>query len=335
MLTLQVANSPDHYVKLGLQPVTIGSDKSNSLILDVPQVSDFHAEILSDDAGLYIVDLLSGAGTYVNEHRVLGQHRLHAWDVIRVGNIHLEIRDPNTSKPGTWVLRTVSDLLSNQFHSLGAKTVVGRDPDCDLTIDWHLLSRRHAEIYVMQDHLKIVDLDSSNGTWINGKRVKEGTAFSGDELRFDEKCFVVVGPSNIQSTVIPEEDKTQVRESPVSQIMLDNTLQTGSGNASLVCLGKRGKQRIPVLKNEFSLGRSAENDLVIDDLNVSKKHALILFSRNQWILKDTNSRNGVSLNGKQITEAILNHGDQIALGGSDFVFEQILPLPEEDDTLFF
>lgn len=211
MLKLQLFEDPGHYVKLTTLPVTIGRDGSNDLILADPRVSDFHAEINGDPEGLYIVDLLSASGTLVNEHRVVDRTKLKAWDIIRVGTIDLEINDPNTCRPDSWVLRTESDLLSSQFYTLQKKTVVGRDPECDLTIDWHLLSRQHAELLIEQEHLRVVDLGSRNGTYLNGERIEDALAFPGDELRFDEQRFIVVGPSRGAVDDDSDEDRTQLR----------------------------------------------------------------------------------------------------------------------------
>lgn len=212
MLKLQLLEDPNFYVKLTSLPVTLGRDESNDLVLDASRVSDFHAEIDENDGGLFIVDLLSSGGTFVNEHRVVDRYKLKPWDLIRVGTVELEINDPNTCRPDSWALRTESDLLSSQFYTLKDKTIVGRDPECDLTIDWYLLSRRHAELTIEDDHLLIKDLDSRNGTYLNGEKVEEGTAFPGDELRFDEQRFVVVGPSGREVEEESDDEQTLLRE---------------------------------------------------------------------------------------------------------------------------
>ncbi len=57
---------------------------------------------------------------------------------------------------------------------------VGRLPDCDLTIDDALSSRRHCEIRPEPDGYRLVDLDSLNGTTVNGTKVKEHVLVDGD-----------------------------------------------------------------------------------------------------------------------------------------------------------
>lgn len=63
---------------------------------------------------------------------------------------------------------------------------IGRTPGCDLVIDDPLVSRRHAVIEQADGALRIDDLDSHNGTFVNGKRVRHCVLAHGDELRIAE-----------------------------------------------------------------------------------------------------------------------------------------------------
>jgi pSer/pThr/pTyr-binding forkhead associated (FHA) protein len=216
MLKLQFRDQPGKIVKLSQAAITLGRDESNDVVIDAPSVSDFHAEITADAQHISIVDLLSASGTFVNEHRINGRCELKAWDIIRLGTVELEVIDPGERRPEDWALSIESDLLAGQFFPLGEKTVVGRDPTCDLTIDSRLLSRRHAELTIEVDHLRVVDLGSANGTFINGEKIEEGIARPGDELRFDQERFVVLGPSIAASPGEGAEDRTVLRQ-PVSE----------------------------------------------------------------------------------------------------------------------
>ena len=70
-------------------------------------------------------------------------------------------------------------------------TVIGRREDCDLRIPLPMVSRRHCELHVNQDSLKLRDLESRGGTFVNGKRVEgETTVRAGDYLRIGPLVFV-------------------------------------------------------------------------------------------------------------------------------------------------
>jgi hypothetical protein len=62
--------------------------------------------------------------------------------------------------------------------------VIGRSPECEITIVDSNVSRRHAEIQPRGDGFVVVDLGSTNGTRVNGVRVSERELQDGDELAF-------------------------------------------------------------------------------------------------------------------------------------------------------
>ncbi len=77
-----------------------------------------------------------------------------------------------------------------------------------------------------------------------------------------------------------------------------------------------------LLDKIVSLGRSADNDIPLDDQFCSKKHALILPEGTDFLIQDNNSKNGVFLNGKRISKkSILKKGDEILLGSTRIVFD--------------
>jgi pSer/pThr/pTyr-binding forkhead associated (FHA) protein len=82
--------------------------------------------------------------------------------------------------------------------------VLGRSNECDIVLSVTHLSRKHAELSVIGNKLVVKDLESANGTFVNGKRIKEETLQKGDELRLDTLSFTVIGQAD-------ELDKTSVR----------------------------------------------------------------------------------------------------------------------------
>src|SRR5262245_9931725 len=69
--------------------------------------------------------------------------------------------------------------------------LIGRHPECDIQIESRKLSRRHCCIPLVDDHLVVRDLGSTNGVRINGVRVLEGRLNPGDELTIGNNRFQV------------------------------------------------------------------------------------------------------------------------------------------------
>lgn len=73
----------------------------------------------------------------------------------------------------------------------GARLVMGRRPDCDVRIPTLDVSRQHCELHLTTDRVKVKDLNSSNGTFVNGKRVAESELNPGDRLQIGPVSFTV------------------------------------------------------------------------------------------------------------------------------------------------
>ena len=69
--------------------------------------------------------------------------------------------------------------------------------------------------------------------------------------------------------------------------------------------------RIFDLRDQSSLGRHPNCDVVLDSPAVSRRHALIVRSKKGWLLQDLGSRNGTFVNDKRVQRAYLAPGDQI------------------------
>ena len=84
-----------------------------------------------------------------------------------------------------------------------------------------------------------------------------------------------------------------------------------------------GRRIVPVSKSQFEIGRRETNDLRLAGSEVSRDHAEIAVDNNRFVLRDRNSRYGTYVNGEQVTERALAHGDRIRLGrtgGAEMVF---------------
>jgi pSer/pThr/pTyr-binding forkhead associated (FHA) protein len=65
----------------------------------------------------------------------------------------------------------------------GTVKTVGRAPRADLILDVALVSRLHCRLTAGDDQLEVVDLESTNGTFVNDRRVEQATLATGDRLR--------------------------------------------------------------------------------------------------------------------------------------------------------
>ncbi len=83
------------------------------------------------------------------------------------------------------------DLNQRVIPITKARTIIGRQTDCNIRIPSGDISRQHCEIVVQGDSVQIKDLGSSNGTYVNRKKVSQAALAAGDLISVGACVFVV------------------------------------------------------------------------------------------------------------------------------------------------
>jgi pSer/pThr/pTyr-binding forkhead associated (FHA) protein len=91
-----------------------------------------------------------------------------------------DLPQPRALPRGWWRRRRVVGLLEG---AAGGRLVLGRSSGCQLVFADDTVSRRHAELRYDEGRWMLRDLGSSNGTWVNGRRVMEAEVAPGDEVQ--------------------------------------------------------------------------------------------------------------------------------------------------------
>lgn len=108
--------------------------------------------------------------------------------------------------PERLALSWLFPLGSARLHALTARCVIGRADDCDVRLVGRAVSRHHAEISRQAATLRLVDLRSTNGVFLNGISVTDSPVAAGDLLRVGNwvGCFVPDQPGTEQPGLIRE-----------------------------------------------------------------------------------------------------------------------------------
>ncbi|MES2917503.1 MAG: FHA domain-containing protein [Pseudomonadota bacterium] len=226
MLKLQFLDNRQPAMWLVDPRISIGRDKSNSLVINDEGISVFHAEIRQEDGKVFIWDSGSVNGTFVNGEKISGKKEVKAGDVIRFHLIDVQLTDPSKGpapalpaavkreieKPTLpqWQVKALTGTISGKMFLVDGTKIIGRDPGCDIIITGSHVSRRHAELSIRGGKLWVKDLGSSNGTFVNGKRNDEVQLKNGDEVKFDAMTFKAVGPADAEES-FEEAEMTQFR----------------------------------------------------------------------------------------------------------------------------
>ncbi|PCJ45488.1 MAG: FHA domain-containing protein [Moraxellaceae bacterium] len=217
MLKLEFKDRRQPGVWLVESVFSVGSGSKNNLVIDDDSVAESHAEILLDDGRLYLRDLGSFKGTSVAGQEVTDNFQLRSGDVISLGRVELEISDPKTRPvagghakiKSDWSLMPIGGSIQSRSIMIHGSMTIGRSVKCDIVVDGEYMSRRHAELSFKEGGLRIVDLGSSNGTCVNGRKVNECQLKPGDKISFDKTVFLVAGPvgTNIPDAFDDEDEE--------------------------------------------------------------------------------------------------------------------------------
>jgi len=182
---------------------------------------------------------------------------------------------------------------------------IGRSRENDVVIEALSVSRNHARIRREDDGYTLTDLQSANGTYLNGQKISTAQLRSGDKI--------AIGKSTLQFSerALSETQKAMdAFESPRTVIV-----RTAPVGELVVLQGRQHGQRFEIDRNETLIGRGDNCPVRLLDWFVSKRHAIIQRDGDSFHIRDFGKITGVQVNGSNIREShLLRDGDEIKVG---------------------
>ena len=229
---------------------------------------------------------------------------------------------------------TTSETVRLEFKDGGRPAFVlnkpsvwlGRDPSCDVTFEANsaTVSRRHAEIRRDGEELVIADNNSFNGTLVNGQRISSPVPlYDGDEMQFGVGGPVVrfaapsrkapagaglAGQRSIESSLSALDEADSPRTMVFSNAIAAPRQESSAAEPQLLMSVAFGA------RSELKIGRDAANDITLDGLQISKRHARLTRSGSGAVIEDLGSTNGVYVNGSRSTRHALGVGEAAQIG---------------------
>ncbi len=230
--------------------------------------------------------------------------------------------------------------LKGEIQELSdAEIVIGRHPDCQVQFpkDATTLSRRHARIVREGNRFKIID-QSTNGTFVNGKRVTESYLKDGDVITFSEGGPKLSFLTQVSDQPLPQQPVQPPRapqpaaapppkpahmpapaaplkpapvQSPASHFAPPSPRPEPAGQVHIQAAPAIQSVKVPfavqygpALKSfqslPITLGRGTHCDFVINHPALNDQQAQIFFAQDQYWIKDLTGRSAISINGMPI-----------------------------------
>ncbi|MGA9340853.1 MAG: FHA domain-containing protein [Rhodanobacteraceae bacterium] len=187
----------------------IGSATGCEIVLQKPGVAPHHAEIDWRVGEARVRPVVANAPVVLNGQRIEVETALKAGDLLLFSGVNCRVVAiarlepaapvrPSIDSDGRtlirsalpqFVLRGVSGQAFGKRIAVIGEMTIGRQSDCDIAVPASEISRLHARLKAGVEGVMVEDMGSSNGTYINDKRVQFGLLRPGDELRLDTVRF--------------------------------------------------------------------------------------------------------------------------------------------------
>jgi pSer/pThr/pTyr-binding forkhead associated (FHA) protein len=193
--------------------LSVGRAASNDITLDHPDVEENHCRIHYSD-GAFRIENTAGTPLTLNNHPVEESSSLRPGDLVRIPPFEIQLvedsgveesapdEDDEEGKTKFMPVFTVEDKPSKGrlvgvsgsvkglvFEIEKDKISVGRDPSNDICIEKDGLSRAHAMLEIGDREITVIDFNSTNGTFVRGKRVTTETIEPGTVIQFSNAAL--------------------------------------------------------------------------------------------------------------------------------------------------
>lgn len=189
---------------------SIGRSKSNDIVLPLDDVSRYHAVIAKKQKEWVITDTFSKTGVFVNDERVEGSQTIENGDIITIGSTSLkfncaeaissqaraqiksDVRKMAPQGNTNVAYAVLVDVISHKPIYIKKKDVlIGRGAQADIRLPADTISSEHARIHLTSQGWALSDLNSHNGTKLNGRFINQPQLiFDEDMLTFGDKVFI-------------------------------------------------------------------------------------------------------------------------------------------------
>jgi ABC transport system ATP-binding/permease protein len=213
--------------------------------------------------------------------------------------------NPATAEPHVAPPLLVRTRRSDHTLNGGTEYRIGRDPAADIVLTDARVSWRHAILRADGAQWVLEDLGSTNGTYVGTERTSHFTIQANCVVRFGN---AEDGPLLRFEPQRPPEPRPQ-----------PPAAKPDSAEDMLLSVDRRPTARLPLPVKPITIGRTPDNDLVVSDLSVSRRHAELRKSPSgRYQIIDLASHNGTFVNGVRVDQAELTEQDIVSVGHATF-----------------
>lgn len=226
-------------------------------------------------------------------------------------------------------LKQLNGSQTEELIDIEERITIGRHSNNDLILRFDNISRYHCVIYVDEEHnIFVKDLNSANGTYLNDERIERAQVHEHDLLQIGPKRFVFI---------VADEFDTSENNAPsvvtYKSLFLHPSFKQKIQHVQIQSVEDHSQKFMCPVNTISTIGRFQFSDIFLDDLSVSRHHAILDVRENRVLLSDSSSMNGTFVNGERITQQELHNGDTFSIGKTHHFFISITSHAAQSLTL--
>jgi len=321
---------------------TLGSDPSCAVRVADAHASHVHAQISRYGADVYVRDLGSHGGTWVNGVPVSAPIRLKNGDSVRIGVTTFVVRIEGASGPASQVAPSAMEMSADgrphfevrSGQSLGLSfalsettSTIGSDPSSSIRLDDPSVSARHAFLKMHGPEWLIADAQSHAGTRRNGQPIAPGQWVQlqeGDVVQIGEVLLVYTTKA-LRAAMPRSQSTAPPAAGPPPQAYPSAAPPSRLPRARISVRSANGPGTVAELAEKTLVGsQPGACQIVVHDPMVAPQHVEIVRAGDGgYYVRDLGTRTGTQIRGQRLGPAPLRltSGDVIVLGQSALLFE--------------
>jgi pSer/pThr/pTyr-binding forkhead associated (FHA) protein len=212
---------------------------------------------------------------------------------------------------------------------------IGRDPSCSLAIADPAVSRQHASIEAAPDGVRVVDLGSGNGVWVNNERVKDVVVLPGQQFKIGSTLFECVAAGvPVAAAAGVAADATMVLPRVAMPVPATAHVPPASPVGFVLTVVGPGEKTpvgttFTIRQDSARVGRSPECEIVLEERDISRAHARIEATPAGYQITDLGSTSGIWIERRQLKNGLVQTGQAFRIGGRVMVQLAPVDLPAE------
>jgi pSer/pThr/pTyr-binding forkhead associated (FHA) protein/tetratricopeptide (TPR) repeat protein len=311
-LTIEDDEGKTVVVPLIRDEITVGRQEGNSIRLTERNISRKHARFFRQGGNLFVEDLGSYTGIKVSGARITAPTILKDGDLVVIGDYKLTVR---TDRP-------VATKLYGGVVPFGPGTSSQGSNDAPRPLTLvpginPVIAARNAPAPVPMSTSPLPMPGSGSGGGAASAVPREAPIPGATSTGFAASGVAVANPTRSDISVAPTPEATldAAPTIPVRTLAEQGLNADGPPPARLVVTATNlAGAEFALDRPSLVIGRTPENDIVLNHKSISRHHAKIIRDGEKYIVVDLESANGVRVNGAEFERVELQSGDTLELG---------------------